>query len=729
MARDPKYDPLFEPIRLGPKTMKNRFFQTAQCNGAGSDRPGAQAGHRGMKAEGGWGALSTEYCSIHYESDTTPYISAQLWDEGDVVNLGAMCDALHKHGALANVELLYGGPHATNYMSRAVSWGPSAYPSDAEPLHYCVEADENDIADIIGYYVAAGKRAREAGFDILTVYFADSFLPMQFLHDFYNKRTDKYGGSFENRLRFTEELLTALKQALGDDCAIAARFAIDSLLGPEGIEAHGEGLKTVDRLTLAGLVDLWDFKIGIYSEWGEDLAPSRFQKSGHELAYVIDAKSATGDVPVVCVGHLTSPDEMVATLDAGHYDIIGATRASIADPFLPNKVEQGRLDDIRECIACNMCVSRWELAGPHIICTQNATAMEEYRRGWHPEQFAPAAEPCSVLVVGAGPAGLECARVLGMRGFDVHLREAGGELGGHLKDVMRYPGLSEWGRVITYRQTQLEKLKNVEVHSGVGAMSADDILGYGADKVVLATGSRWADDGFSGVTMEPLPGVDAAQAQFATPEQVMAGKELGERVIVFDGEGYITGIGMAEHLADAGKQVSVITQNHGVAPYLHYTGEASNLHRMMHEKGIHEHDMHWIESVETGNELTVRAFYLYRDGYRRTGPVPGQMPRRAGTEVIELACDSVVLCTARRANDGLYRELESRHSEWPDAELQAVYRVGDCLAPRMLPDAVFDGHRLAREFDGPTPEHSRPYIRERQIWGREAMPALQTAAS
>ncbi|MCZ6720842.1 MAG: dimethylamine dehydrogenase, partial [Proteobacteria bacterium] len=123
MPRDPKYDPLFEPIKLGPKTMKNRFYQTPQCNGAGSDRPGAQGGHRGIKAEGGWGALCTEYCSIHPETDTTPYISACLWDEGDVINLRHMCDRLHEHGALGGAELLYGGPHATNYSSRDVTRG------------------------------------------------------------------------------------------------------------------------------------------------------------------------------------------------------------------------------------------------------------------------------------------------------------------------------------------------------------------------------------------------------------------------------------------------------------------------------------------------------------------------------------------------------------------------------------------------------------------------------
>ncbi|MEE9299569.1 MAG: FAD-dependent oxidoreductase [Alphaproteobacteria bacterium] len=725
MPRDPKYDPLFEPIKLGPKTMKNRFYQTPQCNGAGSDRPGAQGGHRGIKAEGGWGALCTEYCSIHPETDTTPYISACLWDEGDVINLRHMCDRLHEHGALGGAELLYGGPHATNYSSRDVTRGPSPYPSEVESLVYCIEADEDDIRDLVRMHVEAAKRAEQAGFDIVYLYAAHSFLPLQFLAPFYNKRTDRYGGSLENRMRFSLDVLEATKKAVGGNCAIATRFSIDMLEGPGFVELQDEGLKFVERITGEGLVDLWDINIGTYGEWAEDLSPSRFQESNHELEYLKESKKAAGDIPVVGVGHLTSPDEMVEILNKGHYDIIGATRASIADPFLPRKIEEGRLDDIRECIGCNMCVSRWEMGGPLIVCTQNATAMEEYRRNWHPEKFVKTKTPCSVLVVGGGPAGMECARILGVRGYDVHLREAEAELGGHLRDVQRYPGLSEWGRVTTYRQIQLDKLKNVETHTGVGHMSAEDILGYGADKVVLATGSRWAMDGFSGVTMAPVEGVDAGLAQFATPEQVMAGKEIGERVIVLDADGFITGLAMAEMMADQGKDVHIVTQLGSIYGYGHFTGESPNVHRMMHEKGIHEHTLHWVEKVEVGNTVKVTAYYVYRDGYRRsTEPQKGRPARHVGTDVITLECDSVILCTSRVSNNGLYKELKARKADWAGEGLQAVYRTGDCYAPRLIPETIFDAHRIAREFESDDPQHPLPFIRERQIWGAETYPKL-----
>ncbi len=413
MARDPKYDILFEPIQLGPKTLKNRFYQVPHCIGAGSEKPGFQAYHRGVKAEGGWGALCTEYCSIHPESDDTMRVSARIWDDDDVRNLAVMCDRLHEFDALAGIELWYGGPHAPCMESRHVPRGPSQIPSDFEVNTHPRYMDRDDIKLVEKMYVDAAVRAREAGFDIVYVYGAHSYLPLQFLSPFYNKRTDEYGGSFENRARFWKECLEQVREAVGDDCAIASRFAVDTLYGPSAIEIGEDGVRFVEYVD--DLVDLWDLTVGDIAEWGQNAGPSRFFEENHEKPYTGQVKAGDHtNKPVVGVGRITNPDTMVAIISSGQFDIIGAARPSISDPFLPKKIEEGRADDIRECIGCNQCISRWEIGGPPMICTQNATAGEEYRRGWHPEKFHPATNrDKGVLVVGAGPAGMECAMVLG----------------------------------------------------------------------------------------------------------------------------------------------------------------------------------------------------------------------------------------------------------------------------------------------------------------------------
>ncbi|HTI66647.1 MAG TPA: FAD-dependent oxidoreductase [Caulobacteraceae bacterium] len=722
MARNPKHDILFEPIKLGPKTMKNRFYQVPHCIGAGSEKPGTQAANRGMKAEGGFGALCTEYCSIHPESDDNHRVSARLWDQGDVINLRHLNDTLHKYGALGGVELWYGGSHAPCMESRAIPYGPTAQASEFEYLTYCHEADDDDIKYLQNLYVEAAKRAVQAGFDIVYVYGAHSYLPLQFLSEYYNKRTDGYGGSFDNRARFWCETLEKVKAAVGHEAAIATRFAIDTLYGADGVQALDDGLKFVELVDSKGLVDVWDINIGDIAEWGEDAGPSRFYKAGHQRNWT-DAATRVAKAPVLGVSRETSPDDMAARISEGRLDILGFARPSIADPFIPNKIAEGRYEDIRECIGCNVCISRWEIGGPPMICTQNATANEEYRRGWHPEKFAKTKSTDSVLVVGAGPAGMECARVLGERGYDVHLREADTEIGGRIRKVVQYPGLSEWGRVTTYRQIQLGKLKNVEVHVGVGKMTADQILSYGADKVVLATGSHWATDGDNFVTKGPVEGIDASQPWVCTPEQILLqNKPVGDKVLVVDCDGYFTGVSLAELLADRGKQVTILTPLGGVAPYTHFTLESPNLHRMMYEKHIHELTSHFLTKVEPGKAT---AYYLFRDGYKRAaGPVTGQLPRRVGTDVVEIEFDTIVVATARKANDSLAKELKARKPEWAKNDILGIYQAGDCYAPGLIAGAVFEGHRIAREFESANPQRPQPWIRERQIWGQETYPKI-----
>jgi dimethylamine/trimethylamine dehydrogenase len=698
MARNPKHDILFEPIKIGPKTMKNRFYQIPHCNGFGSEKPFSQAYFRATKAEGGYAAVSTEYCSISPESDDTHRMSARLWDDEDIKNLSLMCDMLHEHGCLSAAELWYGGPHAPCMESRCVARGPSQIPSDFEYLTYAIEADKDDIRYLQHLYVEAAKRARSAGFDIVYVYGSHSYLPQQFLTPFYNKRTDEYGGSFENRARFWRETIEQVKEAVGDDCAIAVRMSTDMFMGEAGTQLKRDCLPFVELVD--DLVDVWDINLSGIAEWGEDATPSRFYAQGRALPWQAAVKEVSKK-PVLGVGRWTDPDAMSEAILEGKLDIIATCRPSTSDPFLPKKIEEGRLEDIRECIGCNVCISRWEIGGPPLICTQNATAGEEYRRAWHPEKYTPATNPDNdVLVVGAGPAGMECAMVLGKRGMRrVHLVDANDDMGGTMRWIPELPGLGEWARLVNYRKIQLDKLKNVEFIPS-RKLTAQDVAEYGAEIAVVATGSYWATDGLNGASHDVIPGADASVAWQATPDQIMGeGKRLdGERILVFDNDGYFMGVSLAEKLATEGKKVTLMTPMGNVAPYMHFTLEAPNMHRRLHSLGVDIVTYHLPTRFEEGS---VVAAHVYDEhGHEQTWEV-----------------DGVVLVSQRRSNDALYRALKDEIGlEGLKGEgVEALYRIGDCEAPRLIADAVFSGHRLAREIDSPDPSIPLPFRRERRV--------------
>ncbi|MCL4290078.1 MAG: NAD(P)-binding protein, partial [Thermoleophilia bacterium] len=515
MARDPKHDVLFEPLRIGPKTLRNRFYQVPHCVGFGSEKPLHQAHFRALKAEGGWAAVCTEYCAISADSDETPFISARLWDEDDVRALAVTCELAHEHGALAGCELHHSGVHSPRRQYRLPALAPSQLASDYL-LVVPKAMERSDIRRVQADWAAAARRARDAGFDIVYVYGAHSYLPMQFLSPFYNHRTDEYGGSFENRARFWLETLEVVREAVGGECAVAARIAVDAL-GPYGVELD-EGLAFVRAAD--DLVDLWDVNVGSALEWSKDSGASSLFSEGWQLPWTGRVREATAK-PIVGVGRLTSPDRMAEIVRSGVWDVIGAARPSIADPFLPRKIEEGRYDEIRECIGCNVCIPKSDPGG-NIGCTQNATAGEEYRRGWHPERFERAANADrDVLVVGAGPAGMECTLVLAKRGFRrVHLVDAEQEIGGIMRWVPRLPGRGEWARVLGWRVLQLSKLRNVEILTRL-RLDAQGVREYGAELVVCATGARWATDGLNRATHRPIAGADTALPHVLTPEQVV----------------------------------------------------------------------------------------------------------------------------------------------------------------------------------------------------------------
>ncbi|MGH9303176.1 MAG: FAD-dependent oxidoreductase, partial [Acidimicrobiales bacterium] len=232
--RDPRHDILFEAVEIGPKVLRNRFFQVPHCTGFGDVKPFSQAAHRGVKAEGGWAAVCTEYAPVSVDADESPWASARMWDESDARNLGLMAERAHHYGALAGIELHHSGAHGFCGEARTVQIAPSQLASDLLPNVVPRAMDADDITRVIADWVRAARAARDVGFDIVYVYGGHSYLPMQFLSPFYNHRDDLYGGNFENRSRFWLELLTALKDAVGEECAIACRIAIDAL-GPAGV--------------------------------------------------------------------------------------------------------------------------------------------------------------------------------------------------------------------------------------------------------------------------------------------------------------------------------------------------------------------------------------------------------------------------------------------------------------------------------------------------------------
>lgn len=693
--RPTRFDVLFDQIRIGPKVMKNRFYATPHATGLGTMRPRAHASFRGMKAEGGWAVVNTEYCSIHPECDDSPEIPSRLWDDGDVEALSGVTAAAHEHGALAGVELWYGGAVGTNLETRLTSRGVRQVGNDQFPSHSCYAMTAREIRELQGFYVAAARRAVAAGFDIviLGAQEVDNIF-MQFLMPFYNQRTDAYGGSLANRARFLLETAEQVRDAVSDDCAVTIRLCIDSLDGTEqGVRA---GVESAEVVTLADhLVDYWDVQAGGWdsAHWGEDATSSRFSNENFQSEHIQAVRRST-DKPLVGVGRFTSPDTMVGVIRSGQQDLIGGARPSISDPFLPSKIQEGRFDDLRECIGCNVCVSRVSQSVP-VICTQNPTIGEEYRRGWHPERVPRAGNTADpVLIVGGGPAGLECAVTLGKRGFEnVHVVDAAPKPGGALRWMAHLPGLAEWVRVIDYRLGQIERLSNVQLVPNT-QLDVDAILDYGGQIVIAATGSTWRGDGLNWATHRATPGADPALAHVLTPEQLVAGKPIdGEHVVLYDCDGYFLGPSLAEKLRADGLRVTIVTPFAEVAPTMEHTFEAAQMEARLEELDVEVVTGMVLDAIRPGAVDLSRAI-------RRDRPAT-------------LEADAVVLVTQRRSEDAWYRELEDDAERLADAGIASLLRIGDCVVPRLIADAIFDGHRLAREIDSPHPASALPFLRER----------------
>jgi dimethylamine/trimethylamine dehydrogenase len=629
---------------------------------------------RGMKAEGGWGVVCTEETEIHHSSDLSPYFEGRIWDDSDIPTLQLMTEAVHQHGALAGIELSYNGIDASNLYSRVPSLAPRSMGtlggSGYDPVQ-TRRMDKEDICNVRKWHREAALRAKRAGFDIIYCYAGHGMTAaIQFILKRYNDRTDEYGGSLENRVRFFRELIEDTKEAVGDTCAVAVRFAVDELLGEDGLTHQGEGYEVVAML--AELPDLWDVNL---SGWNNDSITSRFGKEGHQEKYISFVKKLTTK-PVVGVGRYTSPESMVSAIQRGVMDMIGAARPSIADPFLPTKIKEGRLEDIRECIGCNICVTGDTRFVP-IRCTQNPTMGEEWRRGWHPEIISPKKSDRAVMIVGAGPAGLECARALGQRGYQVTLLEARREFGGRVLRESALPGLNEWRRVIDWRMIQLRKMKNVVMYPS-SPMTAEEILESGAQNIIIATGATWRRDGVGRTLWKPIVGHSLENV--FSPDDIMGGEAVignwvNGNVVIYDDDHYYMGGVLAELLTTNGGRVSLVTPAPLVSYWSQFTLEQERIQAKLMRLGVKLYPQNVLSEI--GNDCV-----------RLSNTISG--------DEIELSRDAVVLVSDRTPNDALYQSLKPALEV---GKIKSLRIIGDAEAPNIIAQAVFAGHLAAREFD------------------------------
>ncbi len=673
---DERYNILFEPVKIGPVTAPNRFFAVPHATGHSPLMPNGSIAMREMKAMGGWGTVCMQLAEIDPTSDICDLPIEKFWDDQDIASHSRLTERLRAQGALSAIELAHTGIRGRGMGTGMPVWGPSNLPCLKPQVPVQAKAmDKKDIKALRKSYRDAVKRSKKAGYDIVYVYVAhDASILWHFLSPAYNHRTDEYGGSFENRLRLFREVLEDTVEEAAGEVAVAVRLAVHELNGPQRISHEGEGRDVVE--VLAELPDLWDVNV---AGWSHDSGTSRFDEEGHQEQFTQFVKQVTTK-PVVGVGRFTSPDAMVSQIKRGVLDLIGGARPSIADPYLPNKIREGRVDAIRECIGCNICVSSDAFSIP-LNCTQNPTISQEWKRGWHPEIVPKAAASKAVLVVGSGPSGLEAALTLARAGHDVTVAESDSEFGGRVRLESALAGLSAWGRVADYRLNQLRQLPNVNLYaeSPIDAQMAAE---FDAEHVFVATGSDWMTNGRGRTHFEPI---DGFAEQATSVDQLLKGEVPEGSIVIYDDEHYYMGNTLAAHLARNGHTVSLVTPQPYVGGWMNYTLEQPRVVK---------------ELAFLGVNVIVNASALRFDGHRLH-----LEDSNTGQQLPAIDAPTLVSVGLRQPRLDLWLSLNSD---------EPCTLIGDAVAPGIIQAAVFSGHRMAREF---LADKDRPItlLRERPV--------------
>ena len=651
-------DALWEPIEVGGLTLPNRIMMTAHTPLHDVDRYTAYVAER---ARGGPGLIVLGAVAVH-PSSATPGRFIEGWADDAEAKFRRLADAVHEHGRAVFAQIYHNGHHHTGTHSLE-TWHPLLAPSPiASPLVGITpkEIETEEIEEIIGAFANVAAAARSSGVDGVEVHAAHGYLLHEFLSPLTNRRADRYGGSPENCARLTLEVAGAIRERCGPSYPIGLKLAFDEFVGPAGITPDGAA-ESLRVLHAAGLFDYVSISSGNYHSLHHLIAPMSSEKSGHFAEHAAQAKEVVGGLPVMVTGAVKTAERAAEIVAGGQADIVGMTRAFLADPEFVLKAKEGRVGEIRRCVGANQGCWRRLTQGLDVTCTVNPVAGRE--RQW--SNVLPSASPRSVLVVGGGPAGLKAAEAAALRGHRVTLVEKGRKLGGQLRFAGALPHRADWGHLIEDLAGSLDRLGvDVRLETEATAGTPDEL---GADVTVLAAGASWDKSGFSILRpdREGIPGADS-QHVLGAIEAIADPRACGRRVVIVDENGDYTALGLAELLARAGRAVAVVTAYPFAGLKLLPPGTA---------------DYAWIypRLVEAGVTITTQSFV------DRIDPGSVSVADAWSGKTRELAADTVVLVMGRRANDALYQALKEQG--------RSVVRVGDCVAPREVDDATFEGMR------------------------------------
>ena len=674
------YPHLFSPLRIGNVTVRNRIMQTAHVKLFAEAAVDSQRNveYQAARARGGAGLLITGNRVVHPTSTTGfPRVAWQYLPEA-LESDRRLTTAVHEHGALIFAQLNHFGLNATSDSADdlRVLWGPSAVKSPAYG-ETPKAMEHEDIAEVVEWWARSAELAREGGFDGTEVHISHSYLLHQFLSPLYNKRTDEYGGSLENRLRFAREVIDAVRSRVGRDWVVGVRISLTDFI-PGALDID-DAVRVVQLLEGDGLLDYVNVTAAGYHNIHKAIEPGDVP-DGYLVDLTAQVKAASS-LPVFTVGGIKDPALAEEILASGKADMVAMTRAQIADPDFANKVAEGREDEVVHCIRANQgCIGR-VFKGLPISCTVNPAAGREGRL----RTLEPAASPSRWVVAGGGPAGMKAAVTLARRGHEVTLLERDEVLGGQVNLILRTPGRDEFGWVIRDLEVQLRKA-GVDVRLGIEAsVAAVSELEPGG--VIVATGAVPSRTGFSSVNplVEQLPGADAENV--VTGWDVLLGSAtLGERVVVLDDDGSRQAAGVVEVLLDAGKKVELVSRWPALFPGTMTTLDMPHIYGRTLGKGLEYRLNSWASGID-GDRVSI--FNLY------TG----------AADAVE-GVDTVVLVAGQKVNDELYFALKG--------SVANLHRIGDCLAPRKLDHAIYEGELAGRELWAP--EERYIYEGELERW-------------